>query len=164
MKLLVLALAALVVLSSCSTTEPTELTAEQITIEELTKTPGYAWFNAETNAYTPDPAAVAEVRAAMEAAPERRVCVFVKPACTCRGTQRLFPQVMKTLMAAGVNMNRVEVWSMRSATDRHRYENMFTLTELPSIYVLENGTLRSKVSDRDYDETNASTLIANAVK
>jgi hypothetical protein len=164
MKILVLALAAVLTLSACSTTEPADLTAEQLTVQELTTTPGYAWFNAEMSGYTPDPAAVSEIRTAMQTSPERRICIFVKPACTCRGTQRLFPQVMKALMAANVDLSRVEIWSMRAATDRHRYEGVLTIAELPSIFVLENGTMRSKVSDRDYDETNAAQLIADALK
>ena len=71
---------------------------------------------------------------------------------------------MKTLIEANVDMSRVEVWSMRAETDKHPYQSTITLTDLPAIYVLDKGVVRASVRDNDYTDTNADSLIANAVK
>lgn len=164
MKILALVIACVVGLAACSTTEPVDTAAEQLTMDELTKTPGYSWFVAEMQTFTPNATVVSDISAAMSSQTDRKVCIFVKPTCSCRGTQRLFPQVMKTLIEANVDMSRVEVWSMRSETDKHPYQTTITLTDLPAIYVLDKGVVRSSVRDIDYTDTNADSLIANAVK
>ncbi len=152
------------ILVGCSTTEPTELKAEKLSMEELTKSPGYSWFSAEMSNYVPNTADVSAIASTMAANPDRTVCIFVRPTCSCRGTQRLFPQIVKSLVAANVDMSRVEIWSMRNTTDSQPYPSRLTITELPSIYVFSGSTVHAKVSDRDYTETNASELISKALQ
>ena len=164
MKLLLALASMVVVLSACTTTEPTEPVAEQLSMQQLTMSPGYSWFMAEMDSYLPKQSVLDDISTSMTANVNRRVCIFVKPACSCRGTQRLFPQVVKALTAAKVDMSRVEIWSMRGTTDKHPYQSIITIGELPAIYVLENNAIRSMVSDKQYADTNAAELIANAVR
>ena len=164
MRTFALAFAIVLAFAGCTTTEAPDVSAELLTMDELTKSPGYTWFVAEMDTYTPNANVVSEISTTMTSAPGRKVCVFVKPTCSCRGTQRLFPQVMKTLMAANIEMSRVEVWSMRGATDKHPYQPTILITDLPAIFVLEDGAVRSIVSDQDYTDTNADSLIARAVR
>jgi len=164
MKLLLAITSALVVLSACTTTEPVDPVAEQLSMQQLTMSPGYSWFMAEMDSYSPRQTVLDEIATSMTANVNRRVCIFVKPSCSCRGTQRLFPQVVKALVAAKVDMNRVEIWSMRGSTDKHPYQSLITIGELPAIYVIENNAVRSFVSDKQYADTNAAELIANAVR
>ncbi len=164
MKLLLALVSMVVVLSACTTTEPTEPVAEQLSMQQLTMSPGYSWFMAEMDSYLPKQSVLDDISTSMTANVNRRVCIFVKPSCSCRGTQRLFPQVVKALTAAKVDMSRVEIWSMRGTTDKHPYQSIITIGELPAIYVLENNAIRSMVSDKQYADTNAAELIANAVR
>lgn len=164
MKLLLALVSMVVVLSACTTTEPTEPVAEQLSMQQLTMSPGYSWFMAEMDSYLPKQSVLDDISTSMTANVNRRVCIFVKPSCSCRGTQRLFPQVVKALTAAKVDMSRVEIWSMRGNTDKHPYQSIITIGELPAIYVLENNAIRSMVSDKQYADTNAAELIANAVR
>jgi len=164
MKLLLALASMVVVLSACTTTEPTEPVAEQLSMQQLTMSPGYSWFMAEMDSYLPKQSVLDDISTSMTANVNRRVCIFVKPSCSCRGTQRLFPQVVKALTAAKVDMSRVEIWSMRGTTDKHPYQSIITIGELPAIYVLENNAIRSMVSDKQYADTNAAELIANAVR
>jgi len=164
MKLLLALASALVVFTACTTTEPVDPVAEQLTMQQLTMSPGYSWFMAEMDSYSPRQTVLDDIATSMTANVNRRVCIFVKPACSCRGTQRLFPQVVKALVAAKVDMNRVEIWSMRGSTDKHPYQSLITIGELPAIYVIENNAVRSFVSDKQYADTNAAELIANAVR
>ncbi len=164
MKICLALISLLVVLSACSTTEPADAVAEQLTMQQLTMSPGYSWFMAEMESFVPKKLVLDEISASMASNVNRRVCIFVKPSCSCRGTQRLFPQVVKSLLAANVDMNRVEIWSMRGTSDKHPYQSIITIGELPTVYVLENNVVRSMVSDKQYADTNAAELIAAAVR
>lgn len=119
---------------------------------------------AEMDSYLPKQSVLDDISTSMSTNTSRRVCIFVKPSCSCRGTQRLFPQIVKALTAAKVDMNRVEIWSMRGTTDKHPYQSIITIGELPTIYVLENNAIHAMVSDKQYADTNAAELIANAVR
>lgn len=165
-RLLLSCVAIFVVLIGCTTTTEPVNEAQQLTYTELTKTPGFTWFVAEFDGYTPGSNNVDRVRTAMTAAPAKRVCIFVRPTCSCRGTQRMFPQIMKTLVSAGVTTDRIEVWSMKNTTDAQPYASMFTVSQLPAFFVIENGIVRASFGDdfsTSYNENNADSLIANAV-
>lgn len=164
MKLFLALVSMTVVISACTTTEPVDPVAEQLSMQQLTMSPGYSWFMAEMDSYQPKQSVLDDISTSMTTNVNRRVCIFVKPSCSCRGTQRLFPQVVKALTAAKVDMSRVEIWSMRGTTDKHPYQSIITIGELPAIYVLENNAIRSMVSDKQYADTNAAELIANAVR
>lgn len=166
MKTLALAFLCVMVLSSCTSTDVPEANAELLSMTLLTQSPGYSWFVAEMATFSPNVTMVADVNAAMSSQPNKKVLIFVKPSCSCRGTQRLFPQVMKTLVAANVDPARIEIWSMHSASDKQPYQSIISLADLPAIYVIENGTIRARVIDADYTESksNADTLIARAMR
>jgi len=149
-----------VTLAACSTTEP-DNQAQQLSMTELTQAPGYAWFPAEMSTYTPRDQYVQVVSSEFHT-DSQKVCVFVKPSCACTGTQKLFPQIMKTLMASGVDMDRVEIWSMRSESDGHPYSSIIQITDLPEIWVLQNGQPFSHVAEDQYNLENADSLIAVA--
>ncbi len=159
--LIAIALAVLLILTSCETTTP-EFSAQQLSVQDLNTSPGYAWFPAQMNQYTPSTPMVDSVRNRFDPSTQK-VAIFVKPSCDCRGTMRLFPQIMKTLISAGVDMSKVEVWSMRSNADKHSYQPTITITDLPAVYVFRNGVVVGKIQDVDYTDNNADTLIANAV-
>lgn len=159
--LVAIALVMLLVLTSCETTTP-EYSAQRLSVQELNTSPGYAWFPTEVNLYAPNAPMVDAVRTAFDPSTQK-VAIFVKPGCSCRGTMKLFPQVMKTLISAEVDMSKVEVWSMRGTTDKHPYQPTITITDLPAVYVFRNGVVTAEVHDVQYTNTNADTLIANAV-
>lgn len=159
---LICAVLAVVAVSCTTTTEPST-EAQRLSMDDLTKTPGFTWFVAELDRFTPNQTFVQGVQTSMQLAPSRKVCVFVRPTCSCRGTQRMFPQIMKTLISAGVDANRIEVWSMRNLTDTHPYSGIFSITQLPVVYVLQNDSVRATISDYDYNDANADSLIAVAV-
>lgn len=163
MKTLIALLILMVAVGGCSTTDSPETAAERITMDQLTKTPGYAWFVAEMSAYSPAPTYTSQITTSMNDNASRKVCVFVKPTCSCRGTQKLFPQVMKTLADANIDMSRVEVWSMRNNTDSHPYQPNINISNLPEIYVLDGDQIRARIFEGLYSDSNADSLIAAAV-
>ncbi len=148
-------------LVACNTTTP-EQSGQKMSISDLEKNPGYSWYQTEVATYTPNTAMVDSVRSNFDAT-EQKICIFVKPSCGCRGTQRLFPRVMKTLLDANIDMSKVEVWSMRSPSDNTPYKTTLALTSLPTIVVMRNGVEDARIIDADFNEVNADTLIAQAV-
>ena len=157
--ILVLTLLALTI--GCETTSPSG-EAQQLTLSELTSAPGYAWFPAEMNSYTPRAEMIDSVNQRFDNS-SHKIYVFVKPSCSCRGTQKLFPQIIKTLEASNVDMNRVEIWSMRYPTDSHPHSGKVSISDLPSVFVIKNEAVLHEINDGDYDLTNADALIANAL-
>ncbi len=150
------------IMAACSNTD-TEYRDELITVQQLNTTAGYAWFPAETATYTPDAAMVNQIRTEFDTT-QHKLLIFVKPSCACRGTQKLFPQVMKSLMQADVPMRKVEIYSMRSSGDQHPYMKDITLTALPAVYVLRNGEIKRIIVDNDYTGSNADSLMARALR
>ena len=161
MKLILCALSIFIVVAACETQAP-DNSAEKLTIQELNATPAYAWYPAEMSVYTPSAEMVNSVRNSFEPSAEK-IAIFVKPTCSCRGTTKLFPQIMKTLVSADVDMDRVEIWSMRSASDSHPYQPNISITELPALFVFKNDVVVAHILGADYTDNNADTLIANAL-
>lgn len=153
----------LLLFGGCTPTTEPESTAQQLTMDELTRTPGFTWFVAEMSRFTPNAQLLPQIESAFTRTPSKKVCIFVKPTCSCRGTQRLFPQVVKTLIEAKVPASSIEIWSMRSESDRHQYENTLKITSLPAIFVIQDGAVRDSVRDFDFNDSNADSLIARAV-
>ena len=166
MKILLACIAIASITIGCVTTTEPSTEAQKLTMIDLTQTPGFTWFVAETDRYVPDTTHVNRVKVSMAASPDKKVYIFVRPACSCRGTQRMFPQVMKTLTAAGVSSDRIEIWSMKNTTDSQPYASLFTVSQLPSFFVVQNNNVTASMADdiaTSYNEENADSLIANAV-
>ena len=147
--------------AACETTTP-DPSGQLMSISDLGGNPGYSWYQTEIASYTPDASMVDSIVSNFQPADEK-VCIFVRPSCGCRGTQRLFPQIMKTLMDAKLDTSKIEIWSMRNPSDKTPYSSTLELTTLPSIVVIKNGVESARIVDADYNEVNADTLIANAI-
>jgi hypothetical protein len=94
----------------------------------------------------------------------QKVCIFVRPSCGCRGTQKLFPRTVKTLLSANIDLSRIEIWSMRQPTDATPYSSKLSLTALPTIVVMKGGAESARFTDHEYTEQNADSLIAEAIR
>ncbi|MCS6965479.1 MAG: hypothetical protein NZ473_01740 [Candidatus Kapabacteria bacterium] len=129
-------IAALVLLSCTQSTQP-EYTAERLTLEQLRTTPGFAWFDTEYQAYSPDTALVAQIRAAYVPG-LHRFYVYVKPTCSCVGTQKLFPRFLRVLTDGGIRLNDCEIYAMRGAGDRHPHQNWLQIRQLPSFFIVRD--------------------------
>ena len=161
MKILAALLSIALIATACETTG-TGGAAQQLTLAELNSVPGYAWFPAEMTTFTPSAEMIDLINTRFDEN-EHKIYVFVKPSCSCRGTQKLFPQVMKTITESNIPMENVEIWSMRSTTDEHPHMAQMTVTDLPVVFVLRNDEVASQILDAQYSSTNADTLVANSL-
>jgi hypothetical protein len=145
-------------LGACSS-DQVDVDAQRLTVAELNTSAGYVWFPAETAVYSPRPEFVADI--AKRFTPDTRAIVFVRPTCSCRGTQKLFPHVVKTLMQAGVHEDQIEIFSMRSNQDKHPYADRISVTALPAIFIERSGTVTPRmILDEDFNGSNADSLVA----
>lgn len=151
MKQVVLAmcLTCLALFSACET--PTEYTAEAYTINEIVSQPGYSWITTEMGAYTPNSQYVNQIKTAYQANPVA-FDLFVKPTCTCKGTTKHFPRLLKTLREAGVPDNAVTIYSMRDVTTKHPTTDKYTIKDLPTFF-LTRGTSQVGNVVATFDET-----------
>jgi len=130
------ALLAVVLLFSACTENNTNVTAEQMTIQGLAKTPGFTWITLEIAKYTPTDSIITEIKEIYN--PElHSFIVFAKPSCSCPGKHLQTPEFLKTLEVAGIPLNKCEIFSVSSTNNKHPYQDKITIKELPTIIVLK---------------------------
>lgn len=124
----------------------TQYTAKLLDLESIIKTPGYSWFDVEYKAYTPNTNLINEIKSSFD--PQIHMFyIFLKPACSCPGTHKLFPAFMKSADLVGIPKSNMEIYSMRSNRDNYPYSDLFKLNELPAFIVLKNGVPVYSITD-----------------
>ncbi len=145
MKKYILIIIASAIFWGCEDTS-TQHTAKLMDIGNLIKSPGYSWFDIEYKAYTPNPVMINEIKSSFD--PQiHKFYVFLKPACSCPGTHKLFPAFIKSADLVGIPGASMEIYSMRSNRDNYPYSNVFKLNELPAFIVLKNGVPIYSITD-----------------
>lgn len=149
--------------SSCNqSTEPQVYEAEIISIDQLNSVPGFSWFPAESKSYVPNDSIVGEIKTAFNAK-NRKIFIFVRPACSCDGTTKLFPRLMRVLEKAEIPQSAIVVYSMRSTIDTFlNTENLPQIKFLPTIHVKTDASLIATLADDKYDP--GATNIANLIE
>lgn len=148
--------------AACST-DQVNVDAQRLSIAELNTSAGYVWFPAETQVYSPRQEFVTDIAKNFTA--ETRAIIFVRPTCSCRGTQKLFPHVIKTLTEAGVREDQIEIFSMRSNQDKHPHSDRISLSSLPAVFVERAGMVSPRmILDEDFNGANADSLVATLLR
>ncbi|MCS7176833.1 MAG: hypothetical protein NZ960_04305 [Candidatus Kapabacteria bacterium] len=140
----VVAVGALALLACTQSTQP-EGVAERLTLQALRSTPGFAWFEAEFQAYQPDSALVQQIRAAYVPG-QHRFYAYVEPTCSCVGTQKLFPRFLRILHAAGVPEGECEIYAMHTAADRHPHQHWLHIQTLPSFFITRGQEILGSIA------------------
>ncbi|HRP02566.1 MAG TPA: hypothetical protein PLE30_07965 [Candidatus Kapabacteria bacterium] len=135
-------------LISCES-NPVNSNAELMDIAVLSKTPGYQWFDLEIEKYQPDANVITQLQSAFTN-PNDSIIIFVKPSCSCPGTQQYFPALIKTLREANIPLANYKVYSMNSKTANHPYENIFKVNELPTFFLKNGNNAVYSISDTFY--------------
>ena len=111
--------------------------AQVMTVTQIKATVGYAWFEPEFNLYHPVSNILGQINAEFQKNP-CQFYIFVNPSCACTGTQKNFPHVVKILDSANIKETSYTIYSMLSYKSPHPYNTIFTLTQLPSFYIIRN--------------------------
>lgn len=142
---LLIALCAVLTMSCSESTSP-EYTAEKITVTTLSSKLGYEWFPAEVASFQPDTAAVRAIKEAYNA-DTHKFYLYVNPSCSCKGTQKLFPHTVRILQEAGVQEANIEIYSMRSTSDKHPHMSKMSVHKLPTVFLVHNGVISQSFSE-----------------
>lgn len=156
------AVCALVLLSCTQNTEP-EYTAEQLTLEQLRTTPGFAWFDAEFQAYQPDTALLAQIRALYRPG-QHHFYVYVKPTCSCVGTQKLFPHFLRIMVEAGVQSSDWEIYAMHGVGDKHPHQSWLHVKVLPSFFITWGTHVRGSIEGQLPPEKSLEQVVLEALR
>ncbi len=137
--LLTLTFAALLFVSVAGCNKTTEATyeGEQLSLTQLRSTPGFAWFDGEVATYTPDAAIVSKISAEYQAK-KQRIYIYVNPSCSCTGTKKRFPWIMRILQDAGVKEQDIIIVSMHNASDKQPFSGRFSVRGLPSFFITKD--------------------------
>ncbi len=150
MKILI-QLFALVILGlfvSCES-NPVASEADIMDIVVLSKTPGYQWYDIEVENYQPDSNIVNQIKDKFDPALDSFV-LYVKPSCSCPGTQQQFPAIMKVFNSAGIPSTNYKIYSMSSEMTKHPFESIFKVNELPSFFLMRSSNAIYSISDTFY--------------
>ncbi|MBL7987904.1 MAG: hypothetical protein JNJ94_07580 [Chlorobi bacterium] len=147
------ALAALALLASaCSdTTSATTDELGKTTVEEVQANSAYAWFQVGYDAYPTSAgkaifdSSVAKIKASFDPA-KHSITMAVKLNCGCTETQNTFPQIMKTLDAAGIPRSNVSIY----ATDTRlngidSIKAAYNINVAPVYLVLKGGNVKGRI-------------------
>lgn len=144
-KLLTLTIAIAVFAISCNDNN-TNIVAEQMSLTQLGKTPGFTWIYSEMDKYNPTDSIVDEIKLAYNSGMHRFI-VFAKPSCSCPGKHMITPSFIKTLEVANIPLDKCEIFTMSAVGNQHPYIATITLKDLPTILVLKGDEPIFSISD-----------------
>lgn len=140
---------------------PTEYIAEEFTVSQIARQPGYAWFLQEKDSYQPDPALVAQIRAKLGTLDSSYL--FVNPSCSCNGTQKHFPHFVRCMELAGFSESKIAIISMRTASTKHAYMARFHVQRLPTFFLVLSGASSRTIELPDDPDVRIEELIVRAL-
>lgn len=133
---------------SCES-NPVASEAELMDLVELSKTPGFQWFDLEIDKYQPDSNLINQIKQEFKASTFNLV-MYVKPSCSCPGTQQQFPALIKTLRESGISEANYKVYSMNSEAALHPYDSIFKVNELPTFILFKDNKPVYSIGDTFY--------------
>lgn len=135
--------------------QETELAEEGYIIKrnELATSVGFDWFRSRYDEYTPNNVTIENIKNNIQ--PNHKFIVFVKPTCSCQGTQLDFPNLIKTFDESNIPVGSYEIWATAKETYSHNYMDIITLNKLPACYLLVDGVPVYSVLDSFYIRTDS---------
>ena len=119
--------------------EESKLKEEAYKIErsELDNSLGFDWFRQNYNDYTPNPNSISVISSEYNS--DYKFVIFVKPTCSCQGTQFDFPHLVKTFDNSNVPTSSYEIWSCAKESYEHPYMAQLKIMDLPACFIFKNG-------------------------
>ena len=137
-------------LISCSdsTTDPVDKTATKVTVEDLTTQPGFETYETSYNTYIPDTDYVDSLMSVYNSSDDQ-FYFYLKMDCQCNATTKLFPRMMKTLDAAGINHENINLYIMLDESYSYPEKDFITVTDLPQLFVKHGSVVLDLTSTPD---------------
>lgn len=115
----------------------------QCRFEDLEREPSFSWLTAGAAAYTPVPATLATLAAAL---PEYELVVLM--GTWCEDSQRLIPELYKVLLSIHYPLEKLRMYGVdrqkHAQGDEHK---TYAVTRVPTIIVLKDGQERGRITE-----------------
>lgn len=147
-KLLFVLILGLLVSCSDTTTDPVDKTATKVTVEELKTQPGFETYLTNYNSYTPDSDYVDSLKSVFKSVDDQ-FYFYLKLDCQCNASTKLFPRMMKTLDAAGISHDNINMYIMLDETYSYPEQDFITVTDLPQLFVKHGSEVYDLTSTPD---------------
>ncbi len=147
-KILFVLMLALFISCSDSTTEPVDKTATKVSVDDLKSQPGFETFQTSYNTYTPDVEYVDSLKSVFKSSDDQ-FYFYLKMDCQCNATTKLFPRMMKTLDAAGINHENINLYVMLDETYSYPEKDFITVNDLPQLFVKHGSEVYDLTSTPD---------------
>ncbi|MER3329984.1 MAG: hypothetical protein RIF34_10435 [Candidatus Kapaibacterium sp.] len=155
-KILMFLMLALFVSCSDTTTEPEDKNATKVNIAELSTQPGFETYQSSYDSYMPN-ANYIDSLSSVYSLSDDQFYFYLKLDCQCNATTKLFPRMMKTLDAAGISHDNINIYIMLDETYNYPEKDFITVTDLPQLFV-KHGT-----QVIDLTETPDSVLVESVL-
>lgn len=143
------------ILISC---EESKLKEEAYIIErnELETSVGFDWFRQNYNEYTPKSDVITQISNSYA---DEKFVVFVKPTCSCKGTQFDFPRLVRTFDDSNIPVENYELWASAKEDYEHPYMSQLEIKDLPACFLFRNGVPVYSVLDTfNFRQSNNADL------
>ncbi len=139
---------ALFVSCSDSTTDPEDKNATKVSIAELSTQPGFETYQSSYDSYTPNADYVDSLKS-VYSSDDDKFYLYLKLDCQCNASTKLFPRMMKTLDAAGISHDNINMYLMLDESYSYPEEDFITVTDLPQFFVMSGSELLDITSTPD---------------
>jgi hypothetical protein len=147
-KILMIFTLALFVSCSDTTTEPEDKNATKVNIAELSTQPGFETYQSSYDSYTPNADYVDSLKS-VYSSDDDKFYLYMKLDCQCNASTKLFPRMMKTLDAAGISHNNINMYLMLDESYSYPEQDFITVTDLPQFFVMNGSELLDITSTPD---------------
>lgn len=147
-KILMILTLALFVSCSDSTTDPEDKNATKVSIAELSTQPGFETYQSSYDSYTPNPDYVDSLKSVYNSADDK-FYIYMKLDCQCNASTKLFPRMMKTIDAAGISHDNINMYIMLDETYNYPEKDFITVTDLPQLFLKNDKNIIDVTSTPD---------------
>lgn len=139
---------ALFVSCSDTTTDPEDKNATKVNIAELSTQPGFETYQSSYDSYTPNADYVDSLKS-VYSSDDDKFYLYMRLDCQCNASTKLFPRMMKTLDAAGISHDNINMYLMLDETYSYPEEDFITVTDLPQFFIMSGSELLDITSTPD---------------
>lgn len=135
---------------SCNdiTTDPSDKNATKVGFEELKTQPGFETLGTSYDNYTPNEDYVDSLRSVFSSSTDQ-FYIYLKMDCHCNASTKLLPRMLKTLDAAGINHENLNMYIMHDETYDYPEKDFITVSDLPQLFIKSDSIIFDLTSTPD---------------
>ncbi|MFA7326485.1 MAG: hypothetical protein WC121_07475 [Candidatus Kapaibacterium sp.] len=147
-KLLFVLMLGLFISCSDTTTEPIDKNATKVSMDELKTQPGFETFETSYNTYTPNSDYVDSLKSVFSSSDDQ-FYFYLKMDCQCNASTKLLPRMLKTIDAAGISHDNINMYIMLDESYSYPEKDFITVTDLPQLFAKSGSEIYDLTSTPD---------------